>query len=157
MSCRQPQPRDRHAAFGIGQKLYVWAGDSGRPNIPTTVIESFDVFSETWQRPQWLRGDLPTSLWDMAIATDGENAYSFGGWTYKPVGYDQYRKLYKINLSTLQCTELVPGYPSYTPNRTVGAAMVYFDQKLVLYGKWKDQDPTKIHVFDLKTGECVDF
>ena len=163
MSSRQTQPsgRDRHAAVGIGHKLYVWGGDGGDDMIPATTIESFDVFSEAWQQPQQLSGDLVDTLWDFAVTTDGESAYFFGGWTHSDDtldGFDECSRLYKVDLSTLECRELVPGYPSYTPTQAHGNAMVYFNKKLILYGWWEDRDRTddRLHVFDLTTGECRD-
>lgn len=160
MSFRFPQPagRDRHAAVAIGQKLYVWGGDGGDARIQTSRLESFDVISTSWQRPQQLTGDYPNTLWDMAVTTDGKNAYTFGGWTWSPgaiSGLDKCGRLYKIDPSALEVKELVPGYPSRTPSKTSSSDLIHFDNKLVLFGKLTDQDRVEsLHVFDLTAGEC---
>ena len=144
MSSSQPLPRSSHSAVGVGRKLYVWGGYSSSKTIQTADLEIFD---ETWQQPQKLRGRLPDSLSCAAVTADGEIAYTFGGTT------DTYcNTLYQINMSTLECIELVPVNPSHAPKKTSGSAMVHFKDKLVVYGGYTGQVQTsEMHVFDLKS------
>lgn len=81
MQPQPPQPRYGHAAVGIGRKLLVWGGRSGSTKIQSTTVESLNVASETWEQPLQLRGSLPDGLYGMAVASDGEIAYLFGGST----------------------------------------------------------------------------
>lgn len=152
MLSKQPQPRERHAAVGIGRNLYVWGGFGGKSaSIQTATIETFDVHSETWQEAKELRCSLPANLRGMAVTTDGVTAYTFGGRT----DHDAYlNTIYEINPRTLQCRELVAKNPSHTPKQAYGSGLLYFNRKLVVHGGRIGQDRTnELHVFDLKAGE----
>ena len=151
----EPVPRYRHAAAGVGQKLYVWGGSGHTAKVETTKIESFDVTSETWQQPQQLHGSLPDGLRGMTVTTDGENAYSFGGSTDTSKNLVYYNALYQINLSTLQCKELVPEASSQAPQKKSNSTIVCFNEKLVVHGgRTSGGDLTnELHVFDLKSSE----
>ena len=155
MSLRQPQPRESHAAVAVGEKLFVWAGDCGSTKIQTTTIESFDVPSGIWEQPQQLHGSLPDGLYGMAVASDGKSAYTFGGRSGSHPNYTYYNTVYQINLSTLECSELVPKDLSFAPKKSYGSGMVLFNDKLVVHGGYTGQDWTDdLHVFDIKTSEC---
>lgn len=153
---RQLQPRRNHAAVGVGKKLYVWGGNTGdSTKIPSTTLENFDVSSLTWGQPQRLDGFLPDGLWGMAITSDGEDAYTFGGRTGSYPKCTYFNTLYYVNPSTLQCRELVPGNPSQAPKKASGCRMVHFNGKLVVHGGYTGGGRTdQLHVFDLKTSEC---
>lgn len=154
MSSRQPQSRAKHAAVGVGRKLFVWGGESGSAKIQTTTIESFDVISQQWDPPRQIRCPLPDGLMSMAVATDGESAFFFGGSFGASGSYTYSNKLYLVDLSTLQCRELVPRTPSRAPKKVSGCAMVYFNQKLVVYGGYTGQQrENKLYVFDMTTSE----
>lgn len=148
----QPQPRYGHAAVGVGKKLLVWGGRGGSTKMQSTTVETFDVSSETWEQPQQLRGSaLPDDLYGMAVANDGESAYLFGGST----GSAYFNTLYQINLTTLVCRELEPATLSNVPKKKSGSGMVYFKDKLVVYGGYTGLDWTdEVHVFDLRKSEC---
>lgn len=145
---REPLPRTRHAAVGVGKKLYVWAGYWANQ---ATTIETFDVSSEVWEHPRQLRGTLPHGLGHMAVATDGKSAYQFGGACVSR-RYSSLSSLYQIDLSTLQCRELVPRRSFPVPKR--GSRMVYFNQKLVVHGGFVNRNVVdELKVFDLKMSE----
>ena len=149
MTSSQPLPRSSYAAVGVGRKLYVWGGYNSSHTIQTAALEIFD--ETAWQHPQQLRGRLPDGLSCMAATADGEIAYTFGGTT------DTYcNTLYQINVSTLECIELVPVNPSHAPKKTSGSGIVHFKDKLVVYGGYTGQVQTsELHVFDLKTSEYM--
>lgn len=150
----QPQPRSSHAAIVVRNKLrlFIWAGlgvDSA--TIPTASIESFHFFSKEWEQPQPLHGSLPDDLWSMAVTSDGESAYTFGGKT----GSAYVNTLYKVNPTTLCCAQLLPTSESHAPKKTRGSGMVHFNEKLVVHGGWNGQENNdELHVFNLKTSEC---
>lgn len=150
MSSRQPLPRDRHAAVGVGRKLYIWAGD-GSAKIQASAIEIFDVSSETWDKPQHLRAPLPDGLQDVAVTTDGVYAYSFGG-----IADSFLNTVYKVHLSDaeLMCVELPPKNCKCAPESKSGCRVVYYNEKLVVHGGWTGPDQTdELNVLDIRTGE----
>ena len=158
MSSGQPQPRSGHAAVGIGRKLYIWGGkgDSSQAAIQCTTIESFDVLSETWQQPKEFDCSLPANFVSMAVASDGESAYFFGG---SPEVHTYSSALYQVEptMRRGQCWELVPRNPSSAPRKGCGAGMVCYNYKLVVYGGFDGKECTnELHVFDLGTSECVE-
>lgn len=156
MSAKQPPPRNRHAAVGIGQKLHIWGGDGGAYKIPTSTIHSFDLSSETWEKPRELDCSLPDALCGMAVATDGESAYFFGGATGSyPATY--FNTLCQVKPSMLECRKLVPAAHSHTPTQKCGSGMVYFSKKLLVHGGYNGDGWTdELHVFDLTTGKHGD-
>ena len=154
MSFRHPQPRLKHAAVAVGMQQFVWGGDGGfgHPTIQTKQIETFDMSSVKWEEPRFLKDSLPDELCGMAVTTDGVNIYSFGGGTNS--GF--INTVYEINPSTLQCRELRPASLSHhVPKGATGSGIVYFKEKLLLYGGFTNEMLTTddLHVFDLKTSE----
>ena len=149
---REPQARNDHAAVGVGQKLYVWGGDGGT-SVQASTVECLDVPSATWQEPRQLRGHpLPDRLHAMAVTTDGERAYSFGGWT----DWGKSNAVYEVNMASLECRKLAPASASPVPSKKTGSGMVHYQHKLVEYGGFtSDYRPTdELHVFDLNTSEA---
>ena len=112
---------------------FVWGGDGGYgyPKIQPKQMETFDISSMKSEEPKLLKGPLPDELWGMAVTTDGVKIYSFGGRTDS--GFSN--TVYEINPSTLQCEELRPASLSrHVPKGTTGSGMVYFKEKLLVYG-----------------------
>ena len=154
MSFKEPQPRAGHAAVGAGQKLYIWGGDSSYP-IQATTIDTFDVPSLAWQEPQELCGSQPRNkMWGMAVATNGETAYFFGG---KTESNTYSNTLFKIELSTLLCEEINHRTFSTAPKEKFFSCMLYFDEKLVVHGGYTSagEETEELHIFDLRTSECA--
>ena len=146
---REPRPRWYHAAFGVGSKHFLWGGD-GSPAIQTAQIETFDISSATWQEPLLLKGSPPGRLDGMAVTTDGNSAYSFGGY----VGSIRTNSIYEINTQTLECTDVLPTSSSSPPG-VAFSDMVFFQNLLVVYGGHTDKGPTNdLYIFDLRRGEC---
>ena len=148
MSSREPQPRWLHGAFGVGLKYFLWGG-AGSLTIRTAEIETFDITSAQWLNPQPLKGSPPDRLEGMAVTTDGDYAYSFGGWNGSTSNH-----IYEINSRTLQCMK-IPLASSYSPPEIQYSAIVCFNEKLVAYRGWTGQGPTDdLYVFDLRKSEC---
>ena len=151
MLAKQPQPRYYHAAFGVGSKHFLWGG-GGSPQaaIQTTQIETFDVSSAKWQEPLLLKGSSPGSLCGMAVTTDGDSAYSFGGWD----GSTPTNSTYKINTRTLESRHVLPT-SSYAPPGVADSSILLYNEQLVACGGSTDQGRTNgLYVFDLRKGEC---
>lgn len=153
MASRLPLPRCSHAAVGIGRKLYVWGGYSSGSAIGTTALEVFDVPSVTWEEPGVLHGsDIPDGLRGMAVSTDGDTSYTFGGATGSHP-YTYYNRLYQVSPSRRLCQEWQPTGP--LPEKASGSCMVQYQDKLVLQGGHAGQRRiNELHVFDLKKSEC---
>ena len=146
---REPQPRNWHAAFGVGSKHYLWGG-CAFPATPITQIDTFDISLVKWQEPRHLQGSLPDSLWDMAVTSDEEHGYSFGGINR----FASINNVYEISPRTLQCKEIQPA-SSYSPPGTSHSAIICFNQKLVVYGGYTDRGRTDhLYIFDLRKSEC---
>ena len=175
-SSREPQPMCFHAAVDFRQKLYIWGGLRLPSMVHNSMLEMFDVPSEKWQQPQTLRGSrLPDDLCAMAVARDSEKAYFFGGMSFSSskAARDSenprffggvsdsssnltfFNTLYQLNLSTLECKELVPRNPSQAPVKQCGSGMVFFKDKLVVQGGYTGKDcSNELYTFDLKNSEC---
>ena len=150
---REPRARYGHAAVGVGQTLYVWGGKSSGTSVQASTVECLDVPSATWQEPRQLRGHpLPHRLEGMAVTADGERAYWFGGSTGS--GYSN--AVYEVNMTSLECRELVPASTSPAPNKKYGSDMVHYQHMLVVYGGFTSEDRStdELHVFDLNTSEA---
>lgn len=150
----EPQPRWKHAAFGVGLKHLLWGGrddSSADSEIQCAQIDTFDVSTAKWEKPRLLQGSIPDHLDNMAVTTDGHMAYSFGGWN----GTTCINAVYEINLLTLQC-RAIPPESSFSPPGISGSRIVYFNEKLVAYGGYTKQRPytDDLYVFDLKKSEC---
>ena len=137
-----------HAAVGVGQTLLVWEGGGVEE---TSQVERFDVVSTTWRDARRLQGDsLPVGLRYMAVTSDGETGYVFGGF-YSGGTSD---KLFAINLTSLECRELVPSpQSSYRPGPRIVSAMVYSEGRLVMYGG--SGGNREVEVFDLNKSETL--
>ena len=156
MATREPPPRYGHGAVSIAMKQFVWGGDKpntrlAKTKVPTVEADTFNVMSLEWEKPLPLKGSLPNLLSDMAVAADGENAYSFGGWN----GYTHINTVYEINTRTLECRELPPASTSNVPKGRIGSRSVHFRKKLVVFGGFTDEGATNdLYVFDLRSSEC---
>lgn len=151
----QPLPRTNHAAVGVGSKLYVWGGDGRSATIPTPTLEIFDVPSVSWEEPQRLHGsDMPDAgLEGMAVTSDGEVAYSFGGVTGSYPFRTYHNTLYNVTPSHSLYHKLQPTSFSHTLPRTAeGSCIVQFQDKLLLHGGSDNITETnnELHVFDIK-------
>ena len=157
---REPLARADFAAVSSSRHMFIWGGWVGRNDsrIATSTVELFDVLSAAWQEPQQLGGlSLPDRLDEMAVAWDEEKAYSFGGSIESTRKY--INDVYEINLSTLQCTKLVPATGS-APSPRDASAMVCSKRRLVIYGGSKydeghqyEEQFDDLHVFNLDTSE----
>ena len=143
-----PRSRWARAAVGVGQTLLVLGGGGVEE---TSLVERFDVVSATWRDARRLQRDsLPVGLRNnMAVTSDGETGYVFGG-DYSGGTSD---KLFAINLTSLECRELVPSpQSSYRPGPRSASAMVYSEGRLVMYGGVSSRE---VEVFDLNKSETM--
>ena len=149
MSQREPQLRRYHAAFGVGSKHFLWGGE-GSPAIRTAQIEAFDISSAKWREPLLLKGSPPACLDGMAITTNGDSAFSFGGYN----GSIRTNSIYEINLRTLECRKILPT-DSYSPPVVAYSSILLYNEQLVVFGGFTDKGSTNdLHVFDLRKREC---
>ena len=151
----EPSARNGHGAVGCGGNLFVWAGKGGRGSpVPSSVLERFNVVSTSWQEPRQLRGQsLPDGLRLMAVTSDGERAYCFGG---KDGSEERYNSLYCLDLSSLLNQLIIPTTASESPSPRSSSAMVHYRRKLVLHGGFTGGGSAsdELFVFDLDTSEA---
>ena len=154
-----PSARRSHGAVGCGGNLFVWAGYGRRGSpVPSSVLERFNVVSTSWQEPRQLRGQsLPDRLHRMAVTSDGEKAYCFGGLVGTFVSGQKHNSLYCLDLSSQVCRKIVPS--SESPSPRYDSAMVHYRRKLVLYGgdTGGGSPSDELFVFDLDTSEALIF
>ena len=151
---REPDARYGHAAVVVDNNMLVWGGDGADA---TSTVETFDVSSVTWLEPRQLHGDtLPNGLYDMAVTSNKKKAYLFGGWSNSTSKF--YNQLFVIDLTSLECRELVPGSSS-RPSARNSSRMVCYGRKLVMYGGCTGPADSEVsdelHVFDLDAGSEV--
>ena len=151
MSAAESSSRHLHAAVGLGSNMFVWGGRGGGGSlVSSSVVEQFNVPSFSWQAPRQLRGQsLPDGLYGMAVASDGDKAYCFGG--FADQGSQLHNALYVVDLSSMQCREIAASTES--PTARVHSAMVYYRRQLVLYGGLTGSTSDELFVFDLGTSE----
>ena len=154
ISSAEPSARLGHAAVGCGSNMFVWAGDGdGDSVVSSSVVERFNVQSTSWQEPRRLRGQsLPDGLRSMAVASDGERAYCFGGFVGK--GSQLCNSLYVLDLSSMQCRLMATGGES--PTARSWSAMVHYRRQLVVHGGYTGSRVSdELFVFDLDTSEAI--
>ena len=153
---KQPDARRCHAAVSEEQNMLVWGGENPHCTLKTSTLEIFNVLSAVWQDSQQFRGQ---PLYDghrgMAVASDGEKAYMFGG-TTGPFGTQKHcNTLYQFDLTSLECAILEPSIASVSPSAADGSRMVCANRKLVLYGGFTDANlpSDELLMFGLNTSE----
>ena len=150
----EPSARYGHAAVGSGSNMFVWGGEGDRGSVvSSSVVERFNVQSTSWQEPRQLGGQSPPDrLRFMAVASDGETAYYFGG--YVGGGKQRCNSLYVLDLSSMQCRQMATGGESPTARSL--SAMVHYRRQLVVYGGETGSGISdELFVFDLDTSEAM--
>ena len=168
----EPSARWFHGAISMGHNMLVLAGEfkgdfrfpvgvdlsgygSGRSFVDSSIVESFNVSSMSWQSQRHLLNQtLPECYSRMAAASDGENVYMFAG----RIKLDQLcNKIYIVNLMTLECSELIPATP-VCPTPRDDSKLIYWNRTLVSYGgdvTAYGAASNELFVFDLNTSEAV--
>ena len=146
----EPTARYYHAAVGVRHNLVVWGGSGS--SLSSSLIETFNVPSSSWKQQRRLRGQsLPDRFSHMAVATDGERGYSFGG---QSVSQSHLNTLYVIDFPLSLCREIVPANPADYPSPRSLSSMLHHRRQLVVYGGTTgSQALDDLFVFDLDTSE----
>ena len=119
-----------HAAFAVGHNMFMWGGTE-ESSIDPSVVECFNVLSTSWEQPRRLLNVAPPFGYSfMAVASDGENSYLFGG-TKK--SEELFNEIYEIHMPSLKCRKLVPAADSITNTKGL-SALVSVNQTLISYG-----------------------
>lgn len=153
----EPPARQHHAAVTMGPYVFVWAGtDRSSSYVESSVVECFDVTSISWQQPRQLCNQaLPVGYRNMGVAWDGKNAYLCGGYFLSNGLEERSNKLYEVNMSSLQCRELVPA-TSVAPTAKSSSRLVCVNRILVSYGGYTGRTASnELFVFDLNMSECT--
>ena len=154
----EPLARSYHAAIRAGQNMLVWGGKGDK--LRPSVVERFDVLSTVWQEPQQLNGPpLPGGINDMAVACDGEKAYMLGGMSGPRYSRHRHHTLYEVDLTSLDCKELVLARGSAPlPSARSGSMVMGLGRKLIVYGGYTDDgrsNERRLHVVDLDASELA--
>ena len=145
--------------------MFMWGGITTEYSSPVdpSVVECFNVLSLSWEQPSRRLLNhkvIPAGYCKMAVASDGENSYLFGGSDIESVSAeDPFNEIYEVHMPSLKCKKLVPAADSdslFTP----GNALVCVNRTLISYGGVEVDSanpmPTlseKLFVFDLIKSE----
>ena len=152
----EPTARCLHAAVRVRHNLMVWGGYGGSGStLSSSLIETFNVPSSSWKQQRRLRGQsLPDGYDSMAVASDGERAYTFGGLVGPSGSQSHQNTLYSMNISSLTSREIVPANASESPSPRSSGAMVFHARNLVIHGGNNERGALDdLFVFDLDTSE----
>lgn len=131
----EPTARRYHAAFRIGQYMYIWAGVGCRSDV----IERFNISTFACEQSLLDGVSAPLNIDSMAVACDESHGYFFGGRDENGKNFDS---LYCLDMSTFECTEIVPATDKDAPGALRDCRMVYLDRKLMVYGGRTDNRRT---------------
>ena len=150
----EPSARYYHAVLGVEHNMFLWAGCGGDGSaVPSSIVEKFNVLSTAWQEPRQLHGQcLPRRFDSMAISSDGQKAYCFGGYVGADGSKILHKALYVLDLLSMRCREITLGPDS--PTGRANSAMVHYRRKLVVYGGWTGRTSDELFVVDLDTSEA---
>lgn len=155
----EPPARVFHAALSLRQNMYVLAGQGGDgSSVEPSKVERFSVTSISWQQPCRLYNQcLPVGYRCMAIASDGENSYMFGGFVGPRESRQRCNTIYEINMISSKCRELIPATAATLPRVRSSCGMVCVNRRLVVYGGavFDGIATDELFVFDLNTSEKV--
>ena len=153
----QPSARYCHGACSFGANLLVWGGDGGPNNspVPLSVVERFNITYAAWQEPRHLQGLSSHDFLDsMAVASDGERTYFFGGWSGSGGSQVRSNALYVLDLSSLRCREIVATNTEESPSPRSNSGMVFHRRQLIVYGGGTGGGISdELFVFDLDSSE----
>ena len=166
MSSYEPFPRENHFAACAEERLYVWGGSTEdfyeRKAELESSVEFFDTRLDSWNKIV-TKGSLPPGQYLGACASSGDHIYIYGG----ADGYTVQGTLNHIDTKSFTWKQLSP-YTNDGPMKKTGCGMVFYHNKLVLFGGYTGDPPTgrtqpgatykdgqtnELHVFDLKEGE----
>ena len=150
----EPSARFDHAAFDFGQNMLMYAGliiSDGTSVVPSSVVESFNVLTTAWQKPQQLRGqslkisNMYGRTIMVAVSDGARKAYLFT---------PNNGLVYCVDLSSLQCQQISTESTTARYDGNFYIAMVCYRQKLVIYGGDNTLATSdEAVVFDLDTSE----
>ena len=154
----EPSARHFHATVAFGANLFVLGGRGGRSSpVPSSVVERFNVASTAWQEPRQLRDQPLPECWDhMAVTSDEERAYFFGGYVGRSGSQVLSNALYALDLSSLHCSEIeANNEESSSPGPRSNSGMVFHQRQVVTYGGSTGGRKTsdELFVFDLDSSE----
>ena len=149
----EPSARYGHGACSFGANLLVWGGNGGHNNspVPLSVVEIFNMTHTAWQEPRHLQGlSSHDFLQSMAVASDGERAYFFGGRSGPSGSQVRSNALCVMDLSSLRCRETVATNTEESPSPSSNSGMVFHRRQLIVYGGGLSDE---LFVFDLDSSE----
>ena len=130
----QPAPRAWHGATPIGDRLYMWGGQTENFNESSrrklaSVVEIYDPYLEAWQQ-EATTGVPPPGLYLGGCTSVHESLLWYGGYD----GNSEFGTLRQLNTATLNWEELHQSTPQ-GPMAKIGCGLVLFEGgKVGLFG-----------------------
>ena len=136
MQVYEPAARFWHASYSLNNQVYVWGGrtvdfetgsEANKIKL-RSCIEQFNPDLEVWRQLN-TAGTPHPGLIDAASVSDGENVFTYGGYS----GERLEGVLSRLNLETLTWSQLSPETAG-GPMRKYGCGLIIVQDKLVLIG-----------------------
>ena len=131
----EPLPRFCHVSQSVGSKVLVQGGrtkdfsEKSRQHL-SSVVESFDPYSELWEQRQ-VEGDAPSpGTYVAASASLHDDLFTFGGWD----GRNYFNSLHRLDSKTWRWCQLSPQNAKGAPMPKIGCGMISFENSLGVFG-----------------------
>ena len=145
----EPRPRFDHVSQSVGSKVLVQGGrtndfsEKSRQHL-TSVVETFDPYSELWEQKQ-VEGVTPSpGTYAVASASLHDDLFTFGGWD----GRNRFNTLHKLDSKTWRWSRLSPQNAEGAPMPKWGCGMISFGDILGVFGGYGiPREPTEPQSF----------
>ena len=131
----EPLPRLYHVSQSVGSKVLVQGGltkdfsEKSRQRL-SSVVETFDPYSELWEQRQ-VEGDAPLhGLYGAASTSLRDDLFTLGGWDDR----NPFNALHRLDSKTWRWCQLSPQNAEGAPIPKLGGGMISFEDSLGVFG-----------------------
>lgn len=126
------------AACTVGDKLYLWRGDTNEQDIDVNVIYVLDLNNcKRWRKmhTDWDNSSqIPLGKCSMAVCAIGDIIYTFGGWCSEQPYYSRSNQLHGLCVREMIWKEIIVVNPQDGPGKKDKCGMVEHDGKICIFG-----------------------
>ena len=130
----EPLPRLDHVSQSVGSKVLVQGGltkdfsEKSRQHL-TSVVETFDPYSELWEQRQ-VEGDASPGTYAAASASLHDDLFTFGGLADRNL----FNRLHRLDTKTWRWCQLSPQNAEGAPMPKFACGMISFGECLGVFG-----------------------
>ncbi|EFN59120.1 hypothetical protein CHLNCDRAFT_19060 [Chlorella variabilis] len=147
-----PQARSSHSITAVGDRLYLWGGESA-PRVPiSTDMHAYDMQAAQWSLVQ-AQGTPPSLRNAHAAAAIGAGIYIFGGRSGIDIGEGSLNDLHRFDAESATWVEVRPASEAVPPKRSYHA-MAAAQGRLYVFGGCGEGSTGRLNdlwEFDLST------